>query len=77
MITSLNKVVNSDTKIYIKVDENKAIGFLKICKKKLFIRNESGKIFEINPLCLLDFYVHESVQRQGAGKVSFNKVVIV
>ena len=73
----MSKLIASDTKIYIKVDANKAIGFLKIGRKKLFIRNESGKIFEISPLCLLDFYVHESVQRQGEGKVYFNKVVFV
>ena len=26
---------------------------------------------EMNPLCVLDFYVHESLQRQGYGKVRF------
>ena len=28
------------------------------------------QVKEIEPLCLLDFYVHESEQRSGYGKVS-------
>lgn len=31
----------------------------------------SGVIAEIDPLCVLDFYVHESCQRQGVGKTIF------
>lgn len=31
----------------------------------------SGVIAEIEPLCVLDFYVHESCQRQGVGKSIF------
>lgn len=41
------------------------LGLLKVGVKKLFIRNDAGNIKEINPLCVLDFYVHESVQRGG------------
>ena len=37
------------------------IGLLKVGKRNLFIRNEFGAIKEIKPLCVLDFYVHESV----------------
>jgi alpha-tubulin N-acetyltransferase 1 len=37
--------------------------------KKLFIHDEFGIIKEISPLCVLDFYVHESQQRTGIGKV--------
>jgi alpha-tubulin N-acetyltransferase 1 len=50
-------------------NDNKAIGFLKMGKKNLFIRNNIGTIKEISPLCVLDFYVHESQQRSGNGKV--------
>ena len=52
------------------VKGNQCLGFLKVGKKNLFIRNESGAIKEIKPLCVLDFYVHESVQRIGLGRVS-------
>jgi len=46
------------------------LGFLKIGYRKLFHYDSSGKIRELNPLCVLDFYVHESVQRGGVGKVN-------
>jgi len=45
---------------------------LKTGKRKLFIRNQIGKIHEITPICVLDFYVHESVQRGGFGKVIYD-----
>ena len=47
------------------------MGLLKVGEKKLFIRSESGQIKEISPLCVLDFYVHESCQRSGIGKLLF------
>ena len=40
---------------------NRVIGILKVGVKKLFIRNEAASIKEISPLCVLDFYVHESM----------------
>jgi alpha-tubulin N-acetyltransferase 1 len=45
----------------MKAEGNKVIGLLKVGVKKLFIRNEYAAIKEISPLCVLDFYVHESV----------------
>lgn len=55
----------------MKAEGNKVIGLLKVGVKKLFIRNEYAAIKEISPLCVLDFYVHESVQRGGYGKALF------
>ena len=40
-------------------------------KKRLFVRNRTGDMIEMNPLSCLDFYVHESVQRGGHGKDLF------
>jgi alpha-tubulin N-acetyltransferase 1 len=65
------KFFASDHKIYMKCEGNKVIGFIKIGIKKLFIRDEIGNINEIDPLCVLDFYVHEDYQRNGHGKVFF------
>eukprot|EP00499_Haloplacidia_sp_CaronLabIsolate_P002742 CAMPEP_0196784530 /NCGR_PEP_ID=MMETSP1104-20130614/17185_1 /TAXON_ID=33652 /ORGANISM="Cafeteria sp., Strain Caron Lab Isolate" /LENGTH=71 /DNA_ID=CAMNT_0042154815 /DNA_START=41 /DNA_END=253 /DNA_ORIENTATION=- len=31
-----------------------------------------GRMVEMSPLCVLDFYVHESCQRQGVGKQLFD-----
>ena len=58
----------SDNRLYLKVEGMKVIGFIKVGSRKLFIRGENGQIKEITPLCVLDFYVHESVQRGGMGK---------
>ena len=44
---------------------------LKVGSKKLFIRDDVGNIKEIEPLCVLDFYVHESCQRIRYGKFLF------
>ena len=68
-ITNWSKFINSDQKIFLKLEGNRAIGFLKIGKKKLFFWDEMSKIKELMPLCLLDFYVNEEYQRNGYGKV--------
>jgi len=60
-ITSSQKFFNSDNRLYIKAAGNKVYGILRVGKRNLFIRNEIGAIKEIKPLCVLDFYVHESV----------------
>ena len=76
IITSTNKMKYTDNKLFFCSQGNKVLGFLKIGNKKLFIRNDSGKIFEIYPICVLDFYVHESVQRCGIGKVSLKRIYL-
>lgn len=34
-----------------------------------------GEFREISPTCVLDFYVHESCQRKGYGKLLFVKML--
>lgn len=75
VITSASRLFTSDNRLYIKAEGNRAIGIIKVGVKKLFIRNELGQIKEISPLCVLDFYVHESVQRGGHGKGLFEKML--
>ena len=43
------------------------LGMLKFGKKKLFL-HVGGGIREVEPMCCLDFYVHESCQRIGIGR---------
>lgn len=43
---------------------------MKTGTRNLF-QNRYGSIKEIRPLCVLDFYVHESMQRGGHGKEIF------
>jgi len=45
--------------------------------KKLFVRNYQGQVIEMSPLSVLDFYVHESVQRGGHGKDLFQKMLLI
>ena len=50
-------------------------GIIKTGRKHLFIRTDSGALREIEPLCVLDFYVHESCQRRGLGKALYERMI--
>lgn len=71
IITTAAKLFGSDNNLYLKVENDKVIGLLKVGPRQLFIRGASGDIKQITPLCVLDFYVHESAQRGGHGKHLF------
>jgi alpha-tubulin N-acetyltransferase 1 len=47
------------------VMDRQALALLKTGKKSLYING--GTMTQITPRCVLDFYVHESLQRQGVG----------
>lgn len=47
------------------------IGLLKVGKKKLFLFDGFGECFEVEPICVLDFYISTDFQRQGFGKELF------
>ncbi|XP_062454605.1 alpha-tubulin N-acetyltransferase 1 [Rhea pennata] len=51
------------------------VGFLKVGYKKLFLLDRDGTHNEAEPLCVLDFYVHESLQRHGYGKELFQHML--
>ncbi|GBF96780.1 alpha-tubulin n-acetyltransferase [Raphidocelis subcapitata] len=51
------------------------LGGLKIGRKRLFIRRANGAMVEMEPLCVLDFYVHESCQRLGIGRALLEHVL--
>ena len=44
-------------------------------KKRLFIYDDLGRIKELNPLCVLDFYTYEGCQRKGYGKELFTAMI--
>lgn len=48
------------------------LGILKVGTKKLFLIDKAGTHNELSPICILDFYVHESSQRMGLGKILFD-----
>jgi alpha-tubulin N-acetyltransferase 1 len=62
-------VSSGDNRIFLKAEGKKVLGFLKIGRRNLFYHDHIGNVKELRPMCVLDFYVHESVQRVGVGKV--------
>ena len=40
-------------------------------------QDDKDKTHELSPLCVLDFYVHESCQRTGRGKALFEHMLQV
>ena len=61
--------------MYLKTQGSQCVGFIKCGTKKLFMRDRSGGIVEMKPLCVLDFYVSEQVQRGGHGKALFDAML--
>ena len=62
--------------VYLILDKvhDAAIGFLRLGVKHLYIWKE-GNMLEVDPLCVLDFYVHYSYQRRGLGKKLFQAML--
>jgi alpha-tubulin N-acetyltransferase 1 len=50
------------------LDSGTVLGFIKMGEKKLFLHDAHGRMKEMSPTCVLDFYVHESQQRKGCGR---------
>uniref|UniRef100_A0A8C4RP97 Alpha-tubulin N-acetyltransferase 1 n=1 Tax=Erpetoichthys calabaricus TaxID=27687 RepID=A0A8C4RP97_ERPCA len=81
-VTSAVKLQSSRHLVYLLKDEKAngargiVIGFLKVGYKKLFLLDQRGTHIEVEPLCVLDFYVHESVQRHGYGKEIFDFMLL-
>ena len=67
--------MSTDNILYIRSEDNKVVGFLKTGFKHLFQRGLGGRIHEITPLCVLDFYVHETMQRGGHGRELFERML--
>ncbi|KAJ3272107.1 Alpha-tubulin N-acetyltransferase 1 [Terramyces sp. JEL0728] len=44
------------------------VGMLKVGTKNLFVVDSNNRHIEISPLCVLDFYIDEKLQRRGYGK---------
>ncbi|XP_054832819.1 alpha-tubulin N-acetyltransferase 1 isoform X3 [Eublepharis macularius] len=78
-ITSASRMQTNRHVLYILKDsevkttgKGVVIGFLKVGYKKLFVLDRRGAHNEVEPLCVLDFYIHESLQRHGYGKELFH-----
>jgi len=77
-ITTADGLLKADTRqvLYVLCDDACArmLGFLKVGEKHLYYADRRG-YRELNPLCVLDFYVHESCQRAGGGKRLFETML--
>uniref|UniRef100_H3A0C8 Alpha-tubulin N-acetyltransferase 1 n=1 Tax=Latimeria chalumnae TaxID=7897 RepID=H3A0C8_LATCH len=79
-ITSATRMQTNRHHLYVLKDspphgKGAMIGFLKVGSKKLFVLDRNGAHHELEPLCVLDFYVHESLQRHGYGKELFDHMI--
>lgn len=80
-ITTAYKLHYSDHRLYI-MKESQAnsgrgsiVGILKVGRKVLFVLDHHSNQIEMKPMCVLDFYVHESCQRRGYGKQLFQHML--
>ncbi|CAF0904921.1 unnamed protein product [Adineta ricciae] len=80
-VTTARKFRISDHRLYLIKnvhDHNNlgsVVGLLKVGAKHLYVYDSHGQVHERTPLCLLDFYVHESKQRSGYGKKLFEAML--
>ncbi|KAI4477530.1 hypothetical protein M0804_012647 [Polistes exclamans] len=76
-ITSASKLRDTDHIVYLLVDSEannnlgSVVGLLKTGSKNLFMFDETGANYQLKPRCILDFYIHESRQRMGLGKILY------
>ncbi|XP_039763161.1 alpha-tubulin N-acetyltransferase 1-like isoform X2 [Pararge aegeria] len=82
VITTAEKLRNSpDLILYILKDasakggKGELIGLLKVGWKHLFLFDEQDKVRQVEPLCVLDFFVLPDYQRHGYGKVLFDHML--
>ncbi|KAM9737410.1 alpha-tubulin N-acetyltransferase 1 isoform 3-T3 [Menidia menidia] len=74
-VTSASKLQSQKHQLYVLKDgegsrnrgREVVVGFLKVGYKKLFLLDRHGVHVEAEPLCVLDFYIVESLQRHGFG----------
>ena len=72
IITNTSRFFPSNHTLFIKAENNKVFGYVKIGPKKLFLRDRFFNYHERKTLCVLDFYVYENSQRKGIGKQIFD-----
>eukprot|EP00439_Symbiodinium_sp_Y106_P078780 s872_g17.t1 len=73
-----------DQRVYLLAQGKTALGVLKVGRKRLFVEapfrscelaDVRNSFQEIEPLCTLDFYVHEKCQRSGFGHQLFSTML--
>ncbi|XP_037558194.1 alpha-tubulin N-acetyltransferase 1 isoform X1 [Dermacentor silvarum] len=77
-VTTSDRLQSSGHRVYVLVEPNArggaVLGLLKVGFKQLFLRDGHSRLCQVRPLCLLDFYVQQSRQRQGYGRRLFDRM---
>jgi len=79
-LTTYEKLMDStdDQFLYIlwepgnRPNQSVVVGLLKVGYKGLYLYNRSVRAYNVKPLCVLDFFIHSSKQRQGYGHRLFD-----
>jgi alpha-tubulin N-acetyltransferase 1 len=77
-VTTYQKLMASSHTLYLLRDDCEqpvVVGLLKVGRKKLFLQDLLGVQRETEPLCVLDFYIHEARQRAGLGRRLFQTML--
>ena len=75
-ITTWASVQNSEHRTVLSIDRGCIRGLLRVGERNLFVRSQLNAAYsQIAPTCVLDFYVHESCQRQGDGRRLFDAML--
>jgi len=80
-LTTFERLVegDDDQKLYIlwQRGESKPMvfGYAKVTRKQLYLRDREDQQFIHSPLCVMEFYVLESAQRQGQGLQLFKYIL--
>uniref|UniRef100_A0A0N5A6M9 Alpha-tubulin N-acetyltransferase n=1 Tax=Parastrongyloides trichosuri TaxID=131310 RepID=A0A0N5A6M9_PARTI len=84
VLTSYQKIVDSNEEqtLYVMWKKNPnnekhsiVVGILKVGRKKLYLTDDRLQKYEDIPLCVLDFYVHNTLQRKGNGHKIFEEML--
>ncbi|XP_070496477.1 alpha-tubulin N-acetyltransferase-like isoform X2 [Chironomus tepperi] len=75
-VTTADRLRNCDEQVvYLMTEDNGknglVVGLLKIGRKSLYVFDKFGDTKHLLAPCVLDFYIHETRQRAGLGKVLF------
>ena len=58
-------------------EEGRALGYIKWGRKEsLYFYRKNGSMVQCSPVCVLDFYVHETLQRRGVGLELFEAMLL-
>ncbi|EKF30815.1 hypothetical protein MOQ_005362 [Trypanosoma cruzi marinkellei] len=78
VLTSVSRLrENKQARVYLLCQDGYGVGILKMGVKKLFITHPSyAALVEIDPLCVLDFFVDTNSQRKGFGKILFDAMLL-